>query len=109
MKKLSVSQARAISLLIEGKTRKQVAKELSITPQTLSEWNKNPEFERALKVLKNQMLDEAKEIMMCTSYRALETLTTLMNESKSDEIKRKVALDILELTGLKRKLILSSL
>lgn len=104
MKELSSLQVKATSLIVEGIMRRKVAEALSIAPQTLSEWNKNPLFVKTISDLKKEALNEIKENLTSSASLALETLRELAKESKNEEVRRKAALDIIELTGLKSSL-----
>lgn len=47
---LSKKQLKAIELLFEGRFKDyQIAEEVKVTPQTLVNWKKNPEFVEALR------------------------------------------------------------
>ena len=100
---LSIRQLKAISLIASGMSSKDTADVIGITPQTLSTWRAIPEFEVALNGLKTEMLNAVHDKLRCASTIAIDSLTDLSKNAKSEETRRKAALDILSaLSSAKR-------
>jgi hypothetical protein len=99
MNKFSAKQCKAINLLAKGNTGRDVAKELSVTPQTVCEWKKKPDFVAQVNKLKMEGLETARTALQHSSNVAVEALIEIAKESNSDETRRKAALDILRLNG----------
>ncbi len=99
MNNLSVKQLKAIPLLAQGQTGKQVSKEISVAPQTICEWKKLPEFIAQVNEFTMETLEKARAGLQCSTVTAVAVLSDLAENSKSDETRRKAALDILRMTG----------
>lgn len=96
--KLNEKQHAAITLLALGKTGKEVAEELSVTPKTITTWRTDPEFRAAI----NQCLKEYREVQsrrfssLCD--KAITTIEeSIDNSTLKPEDKLKAAFKILEL------------
>ena len=98
---ISPKQVKAIPLMVSGKKSHEVAKEIAVTPQTISEWQKNPEFVVMLNKAKKEILDAALDELRGGARDAASCLTDLVNNAENEEVRRKSALNILELTGIK--------
>ncbi len=99
MKKLNGKQEQAIILLAQGNLSKEVAKEVDVAPQTISEWKKIPEFMAELNDFRYQMLESSRSQLQYITSKAVDTLVDLMDNASSDEVRRKSALDILRMAG----------
>jgi hypothetical protein len=99
MNNLTPKQQKSITLLAQGMLGKEVAKEVSVTPQTLSGWKNNPEYLAALNNYRFELLEGARTQLQFAPSKAASVLIDLMEYSDSDETRRKAALDILRLTG----------
>lgn len=98
---ISPKQVKAIPLIVSGIKSQEVAKEIGVTPQTISEWQKNPEFVVMLNKAKKEILDAALDELRGGARDAANCLTDLANNAENEEVRRKSALNILELTGIK--------
>ena len=99
MKDLSAKQLRAITLIAEGKTGKEVAVEVSVAPQTVSEWRKSPLFVAELNNFRMELLETARSALQHAPNLAVATLVELAESSDNPETRRKAALDILRMSG----------
>jgi len=88
---LKPKQIQAATLLAQGWLCKNVAKELKVTPQTISEWQKIAEFEAYLNGLKTESLKAARTHLHGLAETASETIAELMESSESDSIRLKAA------------------
>ncbi len=96
---LTSKQVKALPLMAQGMSGVDVAKEVGVTPQTVSEWKQSPDFAAALNGLKMEYLEGAKCLLQQSPSKAVQTLIDLMENSESEETRRKAALDILRLSG----------
>lgn len=85
--------------MAQGLLGVEVAKEISVTPQTVSGWKKDPVFMSTLNQHKMELLENARCQLQQSPSKAVQTLIDLMENSESEETRRKAALDILRLTG----------
>ena len=99
MNKLTNKQLKALPLMAQGMPGKNVAKEVSVTPQTVSEWKRSPVFMATLNSLKMEALESARGQLEHSPSKAIQTLIELMDNSENEETRRKAALDILRLNG----------
>ena len=91
---LSAKQKKCIDLLVTGRyTQAQIAKELKITPQTICNWKKDPDFSQELQAC-------LKSCIQTLAPKAVKTLESLLN-SESDNVRFSAARDILDRTGFK--------
>ncbi len=99
MKDLTPKQTKAIALFAEGKSGREVAAEVSVTPQTLSEWRKSALFMAELNNFRMELLETARSTLQHAPNLAVAALVELAESSDNPETRRKAALDILRLTG----------
>ena len=97
---LNPKQLQAIVLLSQGKTARETAKELEVTPQTITEWGKIPEFEITLNTLKLEIIISGRDSIRAVSSLAVECLKSLVESGKNEEVRRKAANDILTMAGI---------
>ena len=91
---LNAKQRKCIDLLVTGRyTQVQIAMELKITPQTICNWKKDPEFSQELQAC-------LKSCIQTLAPKAVKTLESLLN-SESDNVRFSAARDILDRTGFK--------
>lgn len=91
---LSAKQRKCIEKLVTGRyTQAQIAKELKITPQTICNWKKDPDFSQELQAC-------LKSCIQTLAPKAVKTLESLLN-SESDNVRFSAARDILDRTGFK--------
>ena len=98
--KLSAKQIQALPLLIAGLTSKAVAEEIGVSPQTLTEWRKNSEFEAYLNELKLEALNSARDQLRYSAQVAVDGLRELAHDCPNHEIRRKSCIDILNAIGM---------
>jgi len=97
---LTPKQVKAVSLLVSGMSGRAVAKEVGVSPQTVSEWNNDPVIEVYVNQLKQDALDEARDRIRGLALEATKNLEDLMRNAKSEEVKRKVCMSILDIVGI---------
>ena len=97
---LNSKQLQAIVLLSHGKTAREIAKELEITPQTITEWNKIPAFEITLNRLKLEILTTGVDAIRANTQVAVNCLKSLVESGKNEEVRRKAANDLLAMSGI---------
>lgn len=77
---LTENQVKGIGLLIAGKSRYKVSKELDISEAAIHYWFRNPKFVMALERAKTLMWSEAKELVRPLLKKALEVIDLVLNE-----------------------------
>ena len=68
-------------MLAKGNYAVDVAKDLGICKQTISEWRKNPEFDRYLNMLRKEFLTASRDEMRSLASEAVATVKTLMHQT----------------------------
>ncbi len=99
VKNLKEKQIQAAILLMQGKTGREVATELNITPETVSHWRANPEFEAFMNELRLDVIKSARDSLKNLSVKATRTLEDLLEKADSDAVRLKAALAILAMAG----------
>ena len=97
---LNPKQIKAAQQLATGKTAREAAKEVGCTPETISVWKRDPVFEALLNELKLDALNAARDGLRANAVEAVQCLQDLVRDSKSDEVRRKAAMDVLALVGM---------
>jgi len=97
---LEGKQLRAVALLASGCSAKDVATEIQVSPQTISEWRRQPAFRRALNNLKIQCLMSARDNLRTLSVDATAELAHLMRHGKSEQVRLQAALAVLRGVGV---------
>ncbi len=100
MNKLSDKQLRATELLASGKLGREVAQQLGVTPETISHWKKLAAFEAQYNSVRREVQRSTVNSLQAASGLAVNTLVDLMKGARSDETKRRAAVNVLELLGL---------
>lgn len=99
MNKLSDKQLRAAELLAAGRLGCEVAEELGITPETVSHWKKQPVFEARYNLIREEIQFAALDSLRGITGLAVTTLADIMKTSKSEETRRRAAVNVLQLLG----------
>lgn len=100
MSELSPKQQQAICLLADGAMSKDVAETVGVTPETVSVWKRDPEFQACLNRLKYELMDVARDTMRRKLREVSESLIDLAVGAKNEETRRKACLDVLCLMDL---------
>lgn len=100
MNDLPPKQLQAIFLIVEGKTQREAADILEVTPQTISEWKKLTGFEICLNNTKLELITSGREAIRTSVGSAVNCLKDLANNAESEETRRKAANDILTMAGV---------
>ena len=94
-KNLNENQVLAVHLVVQGKSGKDIAKELSITEETVSRWKKQSAFIALVNELLGQLRDITQQKMRNLVLLALEILEKeLSNEGNKDRVN--IALKVLQ-------------
>ena len=94
-KNLNENQVLAVHLVVQGKSGKDIAKELSITEETVSRWKKQSVFIALVNELLGQLRDITQQKMRNLVLLALEILEKeLSNEGNKDRVN--IALKVLQ-------------
>lgn len=91
---LNEKQQKCIILMVtSGKTQKQIAKEIQISENTISEWKRNKEF-------KEEIQKQMRENFGSLAIEAQQKLKKLLN-SKNENIQIQAIKDVLDRAGFK--------
>ncbi len=93
-KNLNENQLLAVQLVAQGKSGKEIAKELSVTEETISRWKKQPAFIALVNEILGQLRDTTQQKMRNLVLLALEILEKeLFNENNKNRVN--IALKVL--------------
>jgi len=93
-KNLNENQFLAVQLVAQGKSGKEIAKELSVTEETISRWKKQPAFIALVNDLLGQLRDTMQQKMRSLVLLSLEILEKeLLNEGNKNRVN--IALKVL--------------
>lgn len=94
---LTKKQIKAVSLMFDGNlTDKRIAQELKVTPQTIVNWKKKPEF-------KEMMVNYGYQYMTEFVPQLVKNMLQLSFKSKSDFVRLQATKDLLEIVTAKQK------
>ncbi|MDO9454139.1 MAG: hypothetical protein Q7J29_14975 [Stagnimonas sp.] len=99
MANLTDKQLCAARVLAEGGLCKDAATAADVTPETISAWKKQTSFQHYANALRNEKHKAARDALRTQALVAIETLGALMASAKSQETRRKAAVDVLTLMG----------
>jgi len=91
---LKENQRKLIVALIAKPTIDEACAEVGITTQTYYNWLENEDFCHALTSTRDEVINNAMNIMRSSMLQAVNVLTGLLT-TKDENLKRKVAVDIL--------------
>lgn len=97
---LTGKQVKAVGLLASGRTCREVAKEVSVTPQTITAWKKMPGFVAELNRAKRDGLEAARTKLQHIAGDAVDVLIDLAMNAEGEEVRRKAAMGLVGLAGL---------
>lgn len=98
MTTLTAKQQQAITLLASGKSQRQTAKAVGVSPQTITAWMKLDGFQKGLDGLLSTVEAESTQLLRSQRLKAVEALTDLL-DSKTPAVKLAAAKTVLELTS----------
>ncbi len=92
---LTPNQLKAATLLAAGRPCRATAKKCSVTPETISHWKRDPDFQAHLNRLKSDAVEDARERLRNLNDRAVGVLEDLL-ASASESIRLRAAQYILD-------------
>lgn len=98
MPTLTTKQQQAITLLASGKSQRQTAKAVGVSPQTITAWMKLDAFQKGLDGLLSTVEAESTQLLRSQRLKAVDALTDLL-DSKTPAVKLAAAKTVLELTS----------
>nr|WP_254877302.1 phBC6A51 family helix-turn-helix protein [Staphylococcus hominis] len=91
---LTSKQNKAIALMVEKNlNQNEIAKELNVARQTISNWKRNTEFQE-------ELLNAERNLLKGLTGKAIKTMENLLT-AKSELVRYNAASDILDRTGHK--------
>ena len=98
MTTLTAKHQQAITLLASGKSQRQTAKAVGVSPQTITAWMKLEPFQKGLDGLLSTVEAESTQLLRSQRLKAVDALTDLL-DSKTPAVKLAAAKTVLELTS----------
>ena len=98
MTTLTAKHQQAITLLASGKSQRQTAKAVGVSPQTITAWMKLDAFQKGLDGLLSTVEAESTQLLRSQRLKAVDALTDLL-DSKTPAVKLAAAKTVLELTS----------
>lgn len=93
---LKTKQVKTINVLLNSRTVEDAACQVRVTPRTIRNWLKDPEFALALRDAENALTDETRRRLAAGRTKAVDVLEDLL-KSKNEPTRRLVAGDWLKL------------
>ena len=97
---LTSKQIHAAGLIALGMTKRIIAEEVGVTPQTISVWSASDEFEALINQFKMQSLEDARDRIRARSGSAVDTIRDLMDKGEKEAVRLQAARTVLDVTGI---------
>ena len=94
-KNLNENQLLAVQLVAQGRSGREIAKQLSVTEETISRWKKQPIFIASVNEILGQLSEGIQQKMRNLVFQALEILETELSD-KENKNKANIALKLLQ-------------
>ena len=94
-KNLNENQLLAVQLVAQGRSGREIAKQLSVTEETISRWKKQPIFIASVNEILGQLREGIQQKMRNLVFQALEILETELSD-KENKNKANIALKLLQ-------------
>ena len=94
-KNLNENQLLAVQLVVQGRSGREIAKQLSVTEETISRWKKQPIFIASVNEILCQLREGIQQKMRNLIFQALEILETELSD-KENKNKANIALKLLQ-------------
>jgi transcriptional regulator with XRE-family HTH domain len=90
----------AALLMAKGIKGCDLAKVISVTPETISRWRREEAFRTLVNELRMEIVEVTRERLRSKTEAAVEVLSELMENSKSEALRIKAASEILRLSNV---------
>lgn len=87
-----------LPFLISNPTVELAAKQSGVSAKQIFDWLSQAPFRQELENRKNEVINQAVDRLKLTASKAVDTLIDLLDNAKSDSIKHRVAVDMLNMT-----------
>ena len=94
-KNLNENQLLAVQLVAQGRSGREIAKQLSVTEETISRWKKQPIFIASVNEILGQLSEGIQQKMRSLIFQALEILETELSD-KENKNRANIALKLLQ-------------
>ena len=84
MSTLKPKQQQAAILLLEGKSGKEVAEIIGVTPESISHWKSDPHFIAFMNHLQHKIMNESLVTLRRTAGKAADKLEDLIDNAESE-------------------------
>ena len=108
MDKLSPKQEQAAMLLAMGRSGKDVADTVGVTPETICTWKRDAVFEATINRQKLELFFSIRDRFRLTTNKALIALEDIIDNPSSDIVKLRACVELLKLTEFKEPIFLVS-
>lgn len=95
---LTRRQLHVLPFLIINPTVEIASKQSGVSPKQIFEWLNQPTFRQELENRKNEAVNQAVDRLKQTAVKAVDTLVDLLDNAKTDSVKHRVAVDVLNMT-----------
>ena len=82
-KNLNENQLLAVQLVAQGRSGREIAKQLSVTEETISRWKKQPIFIASVNEILGQLKEGIQQKMRNLIFQALEILETELSDKEN--------------------------
>lgn len=93
---LSPKQLKASALIGGGTPKKTAAESVGVTPQTVSEWMRQPAFLSAVNRAKHQMMKDTQDCYRALATDAVTTMQDLMQNSTDENVRLRAAVQVIK-------------
>ncbi len=101
MANLKPKQEQAAFLLASGMLGKDVANTVGVTPETISSWRKDENFEICINRYRLEYVESARERLRLMTGKALSALEELIDKGSTDTVKLKACSEVIKHAGFK--------
>ncbi|MDX2074110.1 MAG: phBC6A51 family helix-turn-helix protein [Alphaproteobacteria bacterium] len=101
---LKSKQLRAVHLLVEGRTQKEIAAILHLRRETLSRWKKQPAFQEAYELALQTMRDDLSQRLQNLAYDAISLISRGLRVSDVEPRRAALAMELLKIMGCQQVL-----
>lgn len=100
METLNPKQMKVAILIAYGKPKKEAAKEVKVSAQTVSKWLENPEFVAFVNSTKKKMMEEARDMLRGNLKTATEAINDILKNGQNERVRFESAKFLIEAAGI---------
>ncbi len=96
---LTAKQIKALPLLASGTTATDVSKQLKISQQQISNWQRHDKFQNALNTIRRDALRDAETALSGLALDAVQVLRESLNNASGEQTRLRAAMYIIDRLG----------